>query len=152
MKKLFLAMIFLLSGCTIVSEKTYISEKINLNLSDCKIASSKDTHGGFLGDGAYYAKIVCGSLDKEIYNWNKLPLKIEIKEALDLVICDEKTCENVFERYKIPEINEGFYYFLDRYSNKNDENDAGLNDRPSYNYTIAIFDNDKTIYFYELDT
>ena len=152
MKKLILISILLLTGCTITSEKTYISKKISLNLDDCKIENSKDTHEGFLGDGTYFAKITCENLDQKIYNWEKMPLKDDIKEALDLVICGENDCKNVFERYNIPEINEGFYYFLDRNPKANEENDPGLNNRASYNYSVAIFDNNKTIYFYELDT
>ena len=54
----------------------------------------------------------------------------------------------------IPEVENGYYYFLDRHSQStNPKDDSGVLDRASYNFTIAIFDTDQqTLYYMELDT
>ena len=68
---------------------------------------------------------------------------------------DGKGCKNVFDKYSIPDIEYGFYYFKDRTPEETDDrkDDTDLNNRSSYNFTVALFDVYKsTIYYYELDT
>lgn len=155
MKKIIMLLIvFALTGC--VNQKQEISKKIKLNLNKCNIEKYIDNHSGFLGDGETFAKIECNSIDeKKIENkWIKLPLSNNIKEVLEMKQCNDKECESTLKRYKIPEIENGYYYFLDRHSDsKNKNDDINLNNRSSYNFSIALYDKDKkTIYFYELDT
>ena len=54
----------------------------------------------------------------------------------------------------IPEVENGYYYFLDRHSQStNPKYDSGVLGRASYNFTIAIYDEDRqTLYYAELDT
>lgn len=61
---------------------------------------------------------------------------------------------NGYFKYSIPEINNGYYYFLDRHLEaKNKHDDTDLNNRYSRNFSLAIYDADnKIIYFYEMDT
>ena len=68
--------------------------------------------------------------------------------------CDDNGCKNIYERYSIPKIENGYYYFLDRHNESNDKyDDTNLNNRASWNFTLAIMDIDTNIiYYYELDT
>ncbi|MCC3866888.1 hypothetical protein [Terrisporobacter mayombei] len=52
------------------------------------------------------------------------------------------------------DIKNGIYYFRDRYAeNYPEEADIDINERWSYNFTVAIFDLDKNkLYICELDT
>ena len=146
-----LILVFLFSGC-FSTEIKYISKRLNINLDSCKIIESKDTHGGFLGDGKYFAKVSCTNVD--INNWKKLPLSEELQKIVDMKWCDGKGCHDIYEKYNIPKIMNGYYYFYDRNSEStNPKDDTDLNNRNSYNFTVAIYDSDnKIIYFYEVDT
>ena len=58
------------------------------------------------------------------------------------------------EKADIPEIEEGYYYFIDRFSETKDKySDEDLLNRYSFNFTIVLFDNKTNIlYYYEFDT
>ena len=153
MKKIIVLLIilFLVTGC---SNNNVISN-LGLNKDNCKIIEEKDTHSGFLGDGDYFAKIKCSKIeDKLNKKWKELPISEPLKEATELEQCNSKSCENIYERYNIPDIENGYYYFKDRHSEStNKYDDTDINNRPSYNFTFAILDKDtNTIYYYELDT
>ena len=156
MKKLLLILIIvlLLTGCSY--NKTYISKIINVNLDDCVIEKENDTHGGFLGDGEYFAKLTCSKSLENILNsnWKKFPLTEEIINALEIEWCDKEGCLNYFERTGIDKLINGYYYFLDRHSDSLDKFDSSmLNERASYNFSLGIYDLDNNnIYYYELDT
>ena len=151
-KKILLLIVvtLLFSGCT-KNEIKHISKRLNTNMDTCKIVESNDTHGGFLGDGYYFAKVSCTEVD--ISDWKELPLSTELQKAVDMRICDN-SCYDIYEKYNIPKIKNGYYYFYDRYSDStNPKDDTELNNRNLYNFTVAIYDIDnKVIYFYELDT
>ena len=73
---------------------------------------------------------------------------------MNMEMCDNKKCKSAQEKYNIPEIKDGYYYFLDRHQESTDEKDSSkINERASYNFTLALYDNEtKKIYYYELDT
>ena len=145
----------MLTGCSFINKKIYISNIIGIDISKCHIDYEKDTHGGFLGDGDYFAKINCSNLDnfKVTNNWKKLPLSSNLDDIMSMKWCDDIDCMDIFEKYNIPKINNGYYYFFDRHSlSKDKNNDNDLNNRGSYNFSLAIYDNNKIIYYYELDT
>lgn len=128
-----------------------LSEMSGVNLHECKIIYSNDTHGGFHGDGEYFAKLDCSSLKdySTILKWNKLPLNEDIKKEILVESCSTEKCTNVLERYNIPNIKNGYYYFIDR----NSTYDNKLNIKIYYNYSLFLYDEDnKNIYYYELDT
>lgn len=165
LKLLFLGFFFLIIICLMIvtynfinkkEPLEYISDIIEVDLNKCKIDTSIDTHGGFLGDGRYFAKIDCSNQNNynEFSDWKKLPLSNPLKKVMEMNICDDDGCSTVFEKYNIPKIDNGYYYFLDRHSDAKDKhNDDDLNNRYSRNFSLAIFDADsKIIYFYELDT
>ena len=143
-------------GCTLNNKKEYISNVIETNLDNCKILNDNDSHAGFLGDGDYFAKIICS--EKEINQikskWKKLPLQDEIQGVMNIKQCNNDGCKDVYEKYNIPNIKNGYYYFYDRHKDAmNGRNSEELNMRSSYNFSIGIYDNDnKILYYYELDT
>lgn len=140
---------------TTPNKKENISKNIQINIKKCKIEKEKDTHGGFNGDGEYFAQIKCKEIDENIEKkWKKLPLTEQLKETMNMEMCDNKNCKTTLEKYNIPEINEGYYYFLDRHTESTDEKDSTkINERASYNFTLALYDKEtKIIYYYELDT
>ena len=156
MKKiLYGLLIIILTGCS-NSEINNISNKLEIDNLNCQIEESIDTHGGFLGDGDYFVKLNCKDfLDTEIkINWKELPLSNELQDVMNLKQCDNKDCLNVYERYHIPNITKGYYYFLDRHSEStNKKSTENINNRASYNFTLGIYDSvNKILYFYELDT
>ena len=158
MKKVIYSLIFivvlsLMTGC---SKKDTILKNIEINENKCEIEKEADTHGGFLGDGDYFAKIKCPKIDYDNLSkkWKKLPLSKELKEIVEMEKCDDKDCKNIYERFSIPDIKIGYYYFINRQSDSEDKNDdTKLNEKSSWNFTLAILDKAKNIiYYYELDT
>lgn len=153
MKKVLLLLFFciILSGC--VSKKN-IGIILNQDLSNCILVNQSDSHSGFLGDGETYALFDCKDSRIDVSNWRSLPLSLNINEAFNLVTCTSSTCGTVMERYNIPNIENGFYYFIDNNNEANNKyDDTYLNNRSSYNYSLAIYDVDNSkLYFYELDT
>lgn len=152
MKKLLLIIILIVCGCS----NSNIINNIEMNNYNCKIVQKIDNHSGFFGDGDYFAKIKCTNInyDKLSKHWKKLPLSNQLIEATNIDICDSKGCFNIYEKYNIPNITNGYYYFLDRNSESKDKyDDTYLNNRHSHNYTLALLDKDTNIiYYYELDT
>ena len=97
------------------------------------------------------------SFDKSDVSEDKSDVSFEVtfkKDTYDMKYCDGKGCLNVYERYQIPNITKGYYYFLDRHSESTNKKSAeNINNRASYNFTLGIYDNvNKILYFYELDT
>ena len=138
-----------------------IEEKTNTSFKTCKIISSKDTHGGFLGDGIKETIYKC---DKTFdtsgikRNWKKLPFSENLNIKLYGGTIKNGIQYPEKEDYPIPKIKNGYYYFIDQYSReykdiKNIYSDEKLLNRYSYNFTLTVYDIDKNIlYFYELDT
>ncbi len=156
MKKIIsIILVLLLSGC---SKNTInkIANELDTNLDKCSIVKESDTHGGFLGDGDYFVELNCSKLDDtEIkINWKKLPVSEELQKPLELKQCRGDGCKDIYERYNIPNIENGYYYFYDRHSDTtNYRNEELINERSSYNFSVGLYDIDhKTLYFYELDT
>ena len=73
---------------------------------------------------------------------------------MDIIQYDNSGGHNVYDKYDIPDIENGYYYFLDRHSEAtNVNNDEDLNERSSYNFSLGIYDSDTMmLYYYELDT
>ena len=137
------------------SRLQYISKNLLLDITNCTIERDKDTHDGFLGDGDYFAKLTCSEKEeKEIKTkWKILPISSELQKVLDMKKCDNDGCKSVFEKYSIPNITNGYYYFYDRHSESKDNSEKEINKRSSYNFSIGIYDSDNDIlYYYELDT
>ena len=159
MKKIviLLTILFLVTGCSILNcSNDSIISSMGIKNTTCEIIEEKDSHGGFLGDGDYFAKIKCDNLKVSdlTKSWYILPIPETLKEVLEIEQCDSNSCKNVFEKYNIPEVTNGYYYFLDRHSMATNSDDVSkINERSSYNFTFAIADLDNSVvYYYKLDT
>ena len=154
MKKIIiLPLLLLVTGCSILNNNNSIIKNMGISNNTCQIVKEKDTHGGFLGDGDYFAKIKCNNLQVRdlTKSWYILPLPEELKKVTEMEQCNSKDCKNIYERYNIPNIENGYYYFIDRHPDAKDN--TTINERSSYNFTLAIADLDNSIiYYYELDT
>jgi len=126
-----------------------ISKEIALDVRDSEVLYEMDTHGGFLGDGdATIVLRMNDDLTEAIEGdslWHELPLPKELKMG---VFCDEEG------NRLAGEIENGYYFFLDRHSEAEDVFDpSDLYKRASRNYSFAVYDADENIlYFYALDT
>ncbi len=133
-----------------------MSERIEINIDECQIEKREDTHSGFLGDGETFVKMSCPNLKYEELsgNWKELPLSDSLSQATHLKQCMDGGCKDIYERYLIPTTINGYYYFLDRHSEaKEKHDDSIINERSSYNFTLAIIEKETNIiYYYELDT
>lgn len=141
-----------------------IFSRIGVNVDDGTIEVYTNSHGGFLGDGETYAKIVfsddvfCNEI-KNNAEWSKLPLT----PTLNIVVyggdrqngaSSKSFIRDENDQPLIPNISDGYYFFKDRHDNsKNEKDDTPILDRASVNFTLAIYDSEsKTLYFYEIDT
>ena len=126
-----------------------ISKGIGLDVRDSEVLYEMDTHGGFLGDGDTTIVLSMNDSMTDVIaddsRWHELPLPKELKLS---VFCDEEG------NRLIGEIENGYYFFMDRHSEAEDVFDPSpLRTRHSRNYTLAVYDADKNIlYFLEVDT
>lgn len=161
-KILFLfGLIIFITGCS-SSPTQVIKTKINLDISKCKIENKIDEHA-FNGDGDYFIIANCSESPDDILNqlsdWKNLPFS----ENLQIMMYGGKKGTTTYghrlaEKIGIPLIENGYYYFVDRFAKKYNDiediySDEALLDRSSFNFTIAIYDTDSDLlYYYEFDT
>ena len=150
----------MIAGCgEITPTDKWIYKKINTDISNCSIEVDSDNHGGFHGDGDYFVRAQCQDDFEEIVKNNSLWKKLPLTENLELIMYGGKK-DNTEYGYElaikkvIPKIEDGYYLFVDRHSESIDKNsDKELFNRYSFNFTIALFDNNTNIfYYYEFDT
>lgn len=160
---LLISLILALASCADVpDEKELISQSLGRDVSAGQTVDFYDTHGGFLGDGETFAKIVfsddsfaAGLGDA----WMPLPLPTPLHVVayggeLPNGESWEAFVRNADGERLIPAVTDGFYFFEDRHSESRDASDpASVLYRSSMNFTLAIYDADTTtLYYYEIDT
>ena len=155
-----LCLILILTACNSeVSYPHYVQDLCDLDISGSMVVSSGDSHGGFHGDGALMVKFDCtqisDSVIQQLDSWNTLPLS----ENLQLIMYGGTKDGTVYahelaERYGIPEVQNGYYYFVDRHSESTDSaSDNNLFSRSSWNFSLVIYDSDNAhLYLFEFDT
>lgn len=142
-----LAASLLLTGCGSKSPAEGIGDALGIDLTDAELVEYDDAHGGFHGDGYTFAVLEKpGDIGEELAReegWKSLPFPQTIG---DLVA---QTTEG-----RIPQVENGAYFFYDRHSQAEDPYDPSqINSRSSWNYTLAVYDADtQTIYYFECDT
>lgn len=157
--------LLVMTGCvekenSIVSE---ISKTIGVDVSVGEVISKADSHGGFHGDDSTVIEIQLNDTSisdqiKDKEDWNALPLTENLTALVYGVQAESSSVGPMIHSDDgapvIPEVENGYYYFLDRHSQStNPKDDSGVLDRASYNFTIAIFDTDQqTLYYMKLDT
>lgn len=148
-------LILSISIITACSSENNISKTLNIDISSGTISHTQDSHGGFHNDGLLFTKITFAddikSLKKEIENsslWIEMPIPTDLSQF----IINNFTDENGNSLF--PSVENGYFFFKDRHSdNKNFNDISAVLNRQSFNFTIAIFDEDtKTIYYAEFDT
>lgn len=142
----------------------YIAEDLQLDLSHSKVIENRDTHGGWLGDGE---SIVILSFSPEEYarleeqlteHWKPLPLTKNLSCCVYGEHGDNYVREPMFKDEEgnplFDTIENGYYYFYDRFSDSTDPyDDTDLFSRYSYNFTLAILDsNAHTLQYLLIDT
>lgn len=160
---LLIAMLPSLTGCYMTSLfKSALQgnkELLGVDISKGTVVYESDSHGGFLGDGTRFVKISfsdedCLNMIKQSPDWKPLPLT----DTVTALVYGLKNVgpwaldENGNPLF--PAIENGYYCFVDRYFEKNDnEDESEVLKRPSYNFTVAIYDTDTNIlYYWEEDT
>lgn len=124
----------------------------------------EETHGGFHGDGYTYTVVTFlenppADQIAESSDWKKLPLDETLMALIYGVQGDGWSqgpylAETSGGQPLFPEIQNGYYFFLDRHKDSaNPKDSEGLLDRASVNCTIALYDTDAdTLYFCEYDS
>ncbi len=153
-----LALIYLASTSSVTGFIENRRERFGFAKKDFVIIEEEDTHGGFHGDGTYYLIMDCSDNKEKaseiLKGWNALPLT----ENLDWLIYggekNGKTRYGLYDEVHIPEIEKGYYMFLDRHMESTDsKDDTKIFDRSSYNFSFAIYDSDTdTFYYFDYDT
>ena len=158
-----LIILLIIAGCSGESNQAYIAEQIKIKMPKALNIEYTDDHSGFHGDGKRFAKIEFDNnnglnIISQIENsdrWNKMPLT----ENLNLIMYggiknDVEYAYKFAEELGIPEIKNGYWYFLDRHSEStHPEKDTELFDRHSFNFTLSMYDADNnTLYYFEFDT
>jgi len=152
--------LFSLSSCS-SNPANEVKKYTGVNLTGCDVVYSFDDHGG-MGDGETLYTFDCSEKKEEVAaavgGWAPLPLLDNLqlftyggeKNGVEYGVSETRAL--------IPEISEGFYYFVDRYALEYEEDsdpysDEKLFSRYSYNLTLAMYDSaSDRFYFYKLDT
>ncbi len=150
---LFAIIISLLMVSCAQSDKSRVSDELNLKLVKANQIMKYDDHGA-MGDETRFITFEFDSNDtlnqiKSDSNWKKFPLD---KTTKTLMYGDEKTSSYVTDnnsRLLFPEISEGYYMLIDRQEDKS----QNILNRTSSNFTLAVYDTKtNTLYFAEIDT
>ena len=148
--------ILVICGCSHANKIENISKIIEVDITNCQTENVFDSHAGLSGNGEYYAKIICDDqVNEKIKDkWLEFPLPEKIKKIMATKQCRDDGCKSLYEKFLIPDIEKGYYYFLDRHNDAKNKNNAGtVSTRGSHKYSLGIYDtSNKTIYYYELDT
>ena len=147
------------------SAENNISKILGVDVSSGIVINTQDSHGGFHGDGLLFTKITftdnTDTLENEIKSnssWTEMPLSENLNTLIYGTKSDNECIGPFIGNEEInplfPKIENGYYFFKDRHSDsENSSNDSDVLNRHSFNFTIAMYDEDtKTIYYAENDT
>lgn len=135
---------------------------MGVDIQQGEVTEEQETHGGFHGDGYTYLQVeyppeTGDTLAERFHDgtvWKELPLPEKLELAVygsaergPMAALDNGTAA-------IPPVGSGYYWFRDRHRESEDPADpAGLFDRYSYNFDLAVYDTDTdTLYYVALDT
>lgn len=135
-----------------------LRHEFGFDKDDYIIIDEYDSHGGLQGEGSYRLIMDCSQSRKKalkrVAGWNRLPLS----ENLRLIMYggEKNGVEYAYDLAsdaKIPEINNGFYKFINRNPNAADKYSDDIFAAHSFNFSLAIYDLDADIlYYYKYDT
>lgn len=117
------------------------------------VASEKDTHGGFHGDGESLAvvRLKRGGAEELINSANFIPIPMD-EELFRFVYGDFLSVDSLIK--EIPAIENGGYLLRDRFAEQYpSESAAPIFERMAINLTLTVVDADSdTVYIFDLDT
>ena len=171
MKKKFPCVLFLLimlslflTGCFSLSINKEISRSLGIYLPLKSVINYEDDHGGFHGDGVTIANVqfedgVAEDVLLQIQNnkdWKPTPLS----ENMTLEFYGGEESKDVYyasdlaEKNNMPEINNGYWIFIDRFNGENRLTEGEeLFSRSSKNYTSGIYDSENNkLYYFQYDS
>ena len=165
MKKRFLLILIIILCvlCLFACNRVYkndVDEEFGFSKEDFTIVKEYDDHGGFLGDGIYYAFLDCENnqdkINEIIDNYNELPLP----ENLSLILYGGDKGNTRYGSYfkprdgeAFPTVEAGYYMVLDRNNGEIREITSDIIYHSSNNFTIAIYDSEnKMMYYFEYDS
>lgn len=141
-----------------------VGTALGLDLSAAEVEETADDHGGFHSDGSRLVTLrlpddaLAEALTAD-HAWQPLPLA---DEALRALLYGQTTADGQNGPYLtddsgaplLPTAEHGFCRFIDRHADAADPADAAAAlARPSFNFTVALYDADtRTLYYAELDT
>ena len=135
-----------------------IREQTGLVLPQGELLESIDTHGGFHGDGEYYAAYRISDAAfvatlSQAAGWQPLPLP----EELEILIYGKSKAGSASGPYlkkaSVPRITDGYWYFSDRFDPSAPQRSRPVLTRGAFNFSIVIYDAESGILYYaELDT
>ena len=150
--------LFTVPGCVFGDDISYISRRLNADLTGGKLIRYDDSHGGCPADGEIIAVLDMSRASEKfldrVEGWNPLPLSENLQLLLYGGRRDIKSYDGfAFLKEKgIPEVVNGFWYFRNRQEDIDWRNDD-IFDAYSFNFTVAIYNKDTaTLYYYEIDT
>ena len=154
--------IFLLFGCSTQTHQDTISRWLGIDVSTGSEVSTYDNHGGFHGDGTTLITLSFSD-DKalrqieESNEWKKFPLddtairiSIGVSDGTNFIgpYLTDNTGKTI-----IPEIENGYYFLIDKQENQDEIVSKNILNRYSLNFVLGIYDTDTDIlYFCEFDT
>ena len=139
---------------------SYVRDDLHLNLSGGEVTRLLDSHRGFHGDGKCFIEI--HYTDKHIEKmisqydgWQSLPLNQDVQT----LVYDGYFIEEDGQNPLVPKIVHGYYYLVDRQSEREKNSildkgkEPGIFNRYSINLTVGLYDSDHDIlYVLALDT
>ena len=134
------------------------ADSLGIDYQSGSLNYHSDSHGGFLGDGESLEvyQFPDNSLEKEITenpDWYPLP-----NDTITKILWGMETEEGQSGPYLVnihlPQIQQGYYFFLDRHPESTDPHDLSpVLERYSFNFTLALYDQSKQkLYLIKLDT
>lgn len=147
-------------GCAGPKALRPVQRALGVDVSAGTVLVSEDNHSAPRSDGetfiaAAFDPAADGKLTQSLASdgrWNKLPLTDTLSRALYGDSAHDSLAVMGGEN-AIPEIQNGYYRFIDRYKGTKDAaDDSLLFTRSAYHFTVALYDADaRVLYYYALD-
>lgn len=139
-----------------------MGERVGLDISAGVVEMYYARGRGINGDGSDYMNLLFTGeegalLEQELavaQGWHQLPMEGVVSK----VFCGDPDCSDAAHAFRVPEVENGWYFFRDTYNAQhgtNDENQWNLDGYDSLpsNFTAAVYDSTaNTLYVYDYDS
>lgn len=145
--------LLLLSGCGADSDSRgtlrEVAKFCGMDTANAVTLEGMDSHGGFQGDGTSYLKLHFSQPPEFGEGWKALPMSENVTTLCYGIENEYGHFGPYIDAGLIPEVEHGYYLFYDRHSESDDPyDDSGVLKRPSFNFTVAVYDTDTNILYY----